>query len=584
MLSKSSKYRKIGVYGLGSILLIAMTVLLRVVLIRNGWPPTNSDEGLMGIVALHIFNRGEWPSFVYGQNYMGTIEAYLAACFFRLLGPSLFALRLGLIVLYAGFLLALYLLARLLYSGGIALVSVFFLCLGSSDTLTQQLLAEGYLEPQLFGTLSLLLASWLALSFHSDMSSKERHKRLVAYGGLGVVIGLGFWSHPLVLPFVGASLLLLFLFCRRELPTEAGLFAVLGYLLGAFPLLLFNIQYPRTSLWKTLWDIYKAGGTAIAHASGDFRLSLLGTIAISIPTATGANPLCPLSSEPGQWVHQISLSCGILQGCWGLGAIILQTLAAFTIIREIQKHRRAFSASGSATDKECLVRCTARLMLLVSVDLTVLVYIGSPAPTLIPTLSSRYLVGLLVATPVIVGFLWPRLSEGQSALNRLMSVWAIAMMGRMADRIKIYLLCIISLVLLLGTVTTFQQIPDAQQQQQREDTLISALLSFHTPHIYSDYWTCNRLIFASNERIICASLDKNLNTWVNRYPLYPQIVNDDSQAAYVFHIEPDHATGISQDQVFGDGITQDKLFASRFGKDYHRLSIAGYAVYLPAGR
>jgi hypothetical protein len=165
-----------------------------------------------------------------------------------------------------------------------------------------------------------------------------------------------------------------------------------------------------------------------------------------------------------------------------------------------------------------------------------------------------------------------------------MSVWAIAMVGRMVDRIKIYLLCVMSLVLLLGTVTAFQQIPDAQQQQQREDTLISALLSFHTPHIYSDYWTCNRLIFASNERIICASLDKNLNAWVNRYPLYLQIVSDDAQAAYVFHIEPDHAMGISQDQTFGDGITQDKLFASRFGSDYHRLSIAGYAVYLPVRR
>lgn len=559
-------------------------MLLRVTLIWNGWPTTNSDEGVMGIVALHIFKRGEWPIYVYGQNYLGTIEAYLGAFFFRFFGPSLFALRLGTVFLYAGFLLALYLLTCLLYSKGVALVSVFFLCLGSADTLAQQLLAEGYLEPLLFETLPLLLASWLALSFHPNMSLKEQRIRLVAHGCLGVVIGLGVWSHPLIAPFVGASLLLVALFCRSEVPTLASLFAILGYLLGSLPILLFNLQYPGSSLLQTLLGVYKAGGTALKHPSGNFGLSLLGTIAVSIPTATGATPLCPLSSEPSQWVGQFSLSCGILQLFWGGGAIFLHTLAAFTIIREMQKHRRAFLASGSSADKNHLVRCTSRLMLLASADLTLLLYMGSPAPALIPILSSRYLIGLLVATPVIVGFVWPKLSEGQSALNQFMSIWAIALMGRMPDRIKVYLLSFISLILILGTVTTFLHIPDAQYQKQREDKLIKTLLSLHTPHIYSDYWTCNRIIFESNERVICASLDKNLEKWENRYRPYWNIVQDDPHSAYVFHIELDNATGISQDQTFGDGIAQEQLFASRFGKDYHRMSVAGYAVYLPVRR
>jgi hypothetical protein len=114
--------------------------------------------------------------------------------------------------------------------------------------------------------------------------------------------------------------------------------------------------------------------------------------------------------------------------------------------------------------------------------------------------------------------------------------------------------------------------------------LIKTLLGLHTPHIYSDYWTCNRLILESNERIICASLNRELKLWANRYLPYLQIVQDDPHPAYVFHIKVDNATGISQDQTFGDGITEEKLFASRFGKDYHRMYIAGYAIYLPTRR
>src|SRR5260370_39561043 len=157
-LHRSSKYSKIGSYGLGALLLISVAVILRVVLVSNGWPPINSDEAITGLQALHILTRGERPLFSYGIPYLGTIQSYLGAFFFLLFGPSIFALRLGLVALYAGFLLALYLLARLLYTKGIALATVFFLCWGSYYTLDEQLWAyRGTLEILLFATLSFLL-------------------------------------------------------------------------------------------------------------------------------------------------------------------------------------------------------------------------------------------------------------------------------------------------------------------------------------------------------------------------------------------------------------------------------------------
>jgi 4-amino-4-deoxy-L-arabinose transferase-like glycosyltransferase len=268
---------------------------------------TNSDEATMGLNALHIFTRGELPIFLYGQNYMGTLEAYLGARFFLLFGPSTFALRLGLVIMYAGFLLVLYLLACLLYTKGVALAALFLLCWGSNDTLFGQLMATGRVETWLFATLLLLLTNWLALSFHPDISAREqspertRRKRFLAYGCIGSVISLGLWSDLLILPFVCISLLLLLLFCHRELLTRAILFGILGFLIGSIPLLVFNIQHFSDNSVVTLWKSYSVGGTPL-----NLRLAILGAVLITIPLATGANPLCPLSSELGQWAHQLS--------------------------------------------------------------------------------------------------------------------------------------------------------------------------------------------------------------------------------------------------------------------------------------
>src|SRR5579863_8841358 len=104
---------------------------MRVVLIAQGWPETNSDEGTMGLEAMHIAFRGEHPIFLYGQNYMGMVEAYLGAALFRLFGVSLFNLRLGMLLLFTLFLIAIYALVCLLYSKKFALAVLALLCVGT---------------------------------------------------------------------------------------------------------------------------------------------------------------------------------------------------------------------------------------------------------------------------------------------------------------------------------------------------------------------------------------------------------------------------------------------------------------------
>ena len=86
------KYLKVDLNKLLVGTIITLAILLRILLIYMGWPGVNSDEGTMGLMALHIAYHGEFPVFFYGQGYTGSLEAYLGAVFFYLLSPSVFAL------------------------------------------------------------------------------------------------------------------------------------------------------------------------------------------------------------------------------------------------------------------------------------------------------------------------------------------------------------------------------------------------------------------------------------------------------------------------------------------------------------
>src|SRR6266702_1353608 len=113
--------------------LILIATLLRLILIYFNWPTTNSDEGNMGILALHVAYQGDHPTFFYGAPYLGPLEGYIAAPLFRIFDVSLFTLRLGLLPLFAAFLICMYYLTRLLYTEKFALAIVILLSLGSID-------------------------------------------------------------------------------------------------------------------------------------------------------------------------------------------------------------------------------------------------------------------------------------------------------------------------------------------------------------------------------------------------------------------------------------------------------------------
>ena len=570
------KYFKIGRYGLAALISILCSVMLRLVLLVQGWPVTNSDEATMGLMARDIAYRGQLPIFFYGQHYMGALEAYIAALVFQLFDSSLFSLRLGLVLLFALFLLSTYLLTSLLYSRAWALVVVTLLGLGSSFVLTRELSAiGGYPETLLFGSLAFLLAAKLALTYEPGQALTRW--RAAGYAGWGLVIGLGLWSDLLIAPFVLCSGLLLLVCCWRELArVVAGLWALLGLVVGGFPLLYYNFTAaPGEDSLSVLWQIQHSGdGYLAAH----FVQQIFGTLQVSIPMMTGS-PFCPVPErlEPGV---MSSLSCTLVRAGWGVGYLLLFLLALVMAVRAVLRSPylrlgrisrvRWWVIAGLrkgegrqprgivATREEdwrAFVIDIVRLLLLISALITLLLYATGTSPVEWPGSRSRYLIGLLIATPAI---LWP-LWYGGKKMRR----------SRLGKGLCTGILLLITALLLLGTVNTFREIPTTQNANQRQQALIDHLVVLGATHIYSDYWTCNRLAFVSNERVICGVVEQDLQRSknFNRDAAYYPIVGADPQACYVFSIY----TPISPLAV------QTKLAPNK----YKRSIFEQYIIYQP---
>ncbi len=99
--------------------------------------------------------------------------------------------------------------------------------------------------------------------------------------------------------------------------------------------------------------------------------------------------------------------------------------------------------------------------------------------------------------------------------------------------------------LLLGSIDTFALIPSVQAHNQQQRALVQDLLRLGATRIYADYWTCDLVIFLSQEQIICSVLNKQLQPGFDRYLPYRAIVHSDPQSSYVFPVKSPQAVAIA---------------------------------------
>ncbi|MBM7490069.1 hypothetical protein JOD64_001291 [Micromonospora luteifusca] len=499
-----------GLVGWLTGLAVLIGVGYRLWLLGHAAPPTNSDEATMGLAALHIARGEGFPVWFYGQQYMGTLEAYLAAPVFALAGgPSLLGLRLPTLALYVLFLLLAWRLTlRLTGDRWFGLLMVALLALGSDRIIKNQLIAGGgYPEMNAAGVALAVLAV--------DLARGRPGWRLARWAVWGFLAGLMLWVDPLVLPYVVAIGAVLVGFCRRELRGAAGALLGAAAVLGAAPLLLHSLLTGRNPLNAVL----AASG---ANASAGWVDRLHGGLLLGPALGMG---FC----APGR--------CATWQLWWSLALPLLLALAAVTAWHTLRRAPviptdpavPATGGPGDAAEVPARVAAAVWLALVLAAVGTLGAYTASSSAGLTPVESSRYLSCLLISLPAL---LWPVWATARGGLRQPVSDRR-AVGSALARPIALALL-----VATLGTAghATWQAArtaPATRAAEARHTELVTTLRQLGVRHVRAGYWTCNRLTFASAEQVVCAVVDDTLRPGFDRYPAYRREVDGARATAWV---------------------------------------------------
>jgi hypothetical protein len=426
--------------------------------VLRGIPPTNSDEGTIGLAALHIAEGRAFPVYFYGQHYMGTLESYLAAPIVAVTGPSVLALRVPNLLLYAAFLVVMWLMTRRVFTPWFATFVVGLLAFGSDRILRNQLIAGGgYPEVNPAGAALMLLAVVLAT-----------RRSIPLYGLFGLIAGLMLWDDWLVLPYVAAAAAIL-LVAGVSRPGAAALAA--GTVVGALPLIIHDVTSPwRNTAIPTFLGL-SDGGARDASLYDRF----FGGFVFGMPMSGG---MC----HPGR--------CEPWQMWWGPAWVLLVAVAAWLAWRGLR----------GAPDRLARVRPAARLALLAAGVASLLMYLRSNAPGNTPVESARYLHCLLISLPAV---LWP--------------LWAWARRPIRSRTVGLVGLALVASSMAFATLTVVRNVEAIDRLDDRQSALLAELDRRGVTRFYTDYWTCDHVAYLSGERVVCAVLADDLSHGYDRY-------------------------------------------------------------------
>ncbi|TDC66559.1 hypothetical protein E1258_02465 [Micromonospora sp. KC207] len=512
-------------------------VLYRAILTALDVPPANSDEGTAGLAALHIGEGRHWPTFFYGQDYMGTFYSYLAAPLIQALGTHWWVLRLPALAMYAAFLVLVFRLTRTLYTPWFAVFVMAVMAFGSDRVVKDQIIGAGGYSDVATAAAGLMLASAL-LALQPD-------KRKTTYAVWGLLAGYIVWTHWLALPYVAAAVLLVAWAGRSELTMRRASLAVSGFVLGAAPLIWFNLRSDHPNSFSVLLSL---SGTTESAAWSD---RLHGAVLLGLPLSSG---MCAPSR------------CAAWQMWWGPAYLILLVVAAIIAVVAI---RRADAGERRLH--------AGRLALVAGAAMTLAAYTASSSSATTPVESARYLHYAMVSLPAVLWPLWigtsslvgrvgANISDGKGAPQR--SVAGPSRRGVVLAVGCTALTCAIFAGLLVATGQLIAHRPHYAAEADDEQRLLDHLRAGGITHVYSGYWTCNRLAYRSREQVRCAVLDENLTPGFDRYRPYRNQVRQSEQVAYV----------LPESSAMSDNFAQS---ARPPGVEVvSRHEIAGYQIYL----
>lgn len=236
--------------------------------------PWNSDSAVVALMARDIAHHGARPVFFDGSQYAGTLEQFYLASAFRIFPETVTTQRVAIAALLLAVIVFVWLLTRETFGERAALIGGLYLALGPPFFFYRGLTSEGPYTPiYLIGAAILFL---LARIEARSLSGRSPVPEVLAVGLLG---GLGWWTHPLVLVFGACALAALFAgTARRRLTVWSVGGSVLALTIGVLPWLVANVH----SGWASL------RGPEFARASGfQIHEQLDVMLRVGFPTLLG---------------------------------------------------------------------------------------------------------------------------------------------------------------------------------------------------------------------------------------------------------------------------------------------------------
>jgi 4-amino-4-deoxy-L-arabinose transferase-like glycosyltransferase len=451
--------------------------------------PFNADEAIVGLMARHTL-QGQWSTFFYGQAYMGSLDATLVAIGFQLFGQEVITIRVIQVILYSLTVLTTAILGKLIFrSERVGLLGAILLTIPTvNTTLYTTISLGGYGEALLIGNLLLIIA----LKFSDDGS-------LGWIAAWGFLSGFGFWAFGITMVFIFPSAILLVYNLAHRGGKERALgavFTLIGFLIGAMPLVLWGIDNGFGILWSEVF------GSAIAGASSsNFLLAVyehvLNFILFGFTVLLGLRP--PWTTH---WLAAPLIPVAL--GFW---------LAVFGLT--IQNLRRQDPAR------------VGRWLLIGVVFTLIAGFILTPFGA---DPSGRYFLPLLVPMALFAG-------------EVITNIWKEA-----TSRLWIWV-CIAAILgfNLWGTIQSASIKPPGITTQfdsvtwidhSYDEDLVRFLEEVNATRGYSNYWVAYPIAFLSSEDIVFIPKlpyheDFRFTERDNRYAEYDELVTESDQVAYI---------------------------------------------------
>lgn len=523
-------YARFGRTAAPLALVLALGAALRLALLARDVPTLDSDEAVIGLMALHL-RHGEWSVFFWGQGYMGSLEAMLAAPFVWLFGPSALTLRLAPLLVGLAAVACIALLGSALFSPRVGLVSAALLALGPPffDVLSVRAYG-GYVETLLFGPLLLLLA----LRGAAPVGRTRR-----AHALFGLVAGLALWTDVLILPFLAGAVALWWLQRRRDLlRPRAWLPLAGGLLLGVLPAIVENLRDGGATV-ATIVGLTALGARG-AHAppiSLLHNLWLLATVSLPILAGAGfagtqAAGLSPADFAQVRAQHPLAYVFSLVVVA---GAAVVALAGVWELARGargLRAARHPVDAPAPESDAEpgqVARQGQAALALVGALYLGAFCLSGQENVFATP----RYLFPLYAATPLLVGW-------GARLVRRIGPAMATAAKGPGRSGALLGGTALVALLVWnVSGAAALQPVQTAARDHGmwiagRDEALLGILRAHHVRTVISnDYWEGLRLTFESGETVVAVMVTPQGHPGFNRYRPYVTRGLADPQPAYV---------------------------------------------------